>query len=120
MNWIRRSADEAGKSRVNEDWGSLTWLASKALTDCEGLTVGRVVIRKGQQNPRHSHANCREVLYLLSGHLEHEVGGEWVSLAPGDTLVVDAGVAHHARSTGEVDADMIVIYDSGERGFRKE
>ena len=96
------------------------WLANKELTGSEGLTVGRVMIKRGQQNPRHSHGNCQEILYLLAGRLEHSVGDEWVTLQPGDTIVVDAAVPHNARSVGDVDADMIVVYDSGVRHFQKE
>jgi len=117
---VFRSADAAAAQRVEEPWGSLTWLASQGLTGCPNLTVGRVVIRRGQQNPRHSHANCQEVLHLLAGRLEHEIGGQWVVMQPGDTLVVDAGVPHHARSVGETDADMVVVYDAGKRQFRPE
>ena len=120
MAYVLRRAAEAGQEKNTPDWGSLTWLASKELTGSEKLTVGRVVIRKGEHNPRHAHDNCQEILYLLAGRLKHEVGGEWVTLEPGDTLVVDAGVPHHAKSVGDVDADMIVVYDAGERHFHKE
>lgn len=115
--WRVRPAAEAEAQRVAEDWGSLNWLANAKLTGCPGLTLGRVIIKRGQHNPRHSHANCQEVLHLLAGRLDQEVGGQWVTLEAGDTLVVEAGVPHHARSVGEVDADMMVAYDSGERGF---
>lgn len=116
---IVRPAAEAEAHRVVEDWGSLNWLASAKLTGCPRLTLGRVVIKRGDHNPRHSHANCQEVLFLLAGRLEHEVGGQWVTLNAGDTLVVDAGQPHHACSVGDVDADMIVAYDAGEREFTK-
>lgn len=119
MTTVRRSV-EAEATRDAAGWGSLCWLASKALTGSERLTVGRVVIKRGQNNPRHSHANCQEILYLLAGRLEHSVGEASVTLEPGDTLVVDAGVPHNALSIGEVDADMIVVYDAGTREFRKE
>jgi quercetin dioxygenase-like cupin family protein len=113
---VRRAADAMAQSDRTA-WGSLTWLASSALAGCPNLTVGRVVIKRGEDNPRHAHANCQEILHLLAGELDHEVGGQWVRLSPGDTLVVDAGVPHHARSVGECDADMIVVYDAGQRQF---
>ncbi len=118
--WRVRSGEDAAAQAVHEPWGSLTWLASGGLTGSANLTLGRVVIRRGECNPRHSHSNCQEVLYLLAGRLEHEAGGEWVTLEAGDTLVVDAGVPHHARSVGECDAEMIVAYDAGERRFQRE
>ena len=116
---IYRSAQVQAKC-VRQGWGSLSWLAGKAVGNAQGLTLGRVVIRAGQSNPSHSHANCEEALYLLAGRLEHFVGSESVLLEPGDTLVVRAGRPHHARCIGPQDADMIVAYSSGDRDFRKE
>ena len=115
-----RRAETAAAGRVAEDWGSLTWLAGAALGNAEGITVGRVIIRSGGSNPRHGHPNCEEVLYLLSGRLEHTVGDETVILGPGDTLVVRAGVNHNAVSIGDEDADMIVAYSSGDRQIEHE
>lgn len=110
----------AGPVRIEESWGSLIWLAGKQMGNMDGLTLGRVVIRRGMSNPRHSHPNCGEVLYLLSGRLDHTIGDDRVIMEPGDTLVVPAGVPHNATSIGETDADMMVAYDSGDRQFRPE
>jgi quercetin dioxygenase-like cupin family protein len=113
-------ASEAAAARIEEDWGSLTWLAGQKLGNAEGLTLGRVVIKRGKSNPRHSHPNCEEALYLLKGRLRHTIGEESVILEPGDTIVVAAGIPHNATSLGEEDADMIVAYSAGTRGFRLE
>lgn len=112
-------AESDGK-KIVEDWGCLTWLASKKIGNAEGVTVGRVVIRKGCCNPRHTHNNCQEVLYLLKGKLEHTMGDKKTILNAGDTLVVAAGVPHNAVSIGKQDADMIVAYSSGVRDFVPE
>jgi quercetin dioxygenase-like cupin family protein len=120
MSYSVRTAAESAAATIQEDWGSLTWLASAPLGNAANMTVGRVVIRKGKSNPRHCHANCHEVLYLLAGTLEHTMGEKVTTLNPGDTLVVASNVPHNARSIGDVDADMIVVYDSGRRDFRKE
>lgn len=118
MAYAVRTAREVVAKRIEEDWGSLNWLASTAIGNAGGVTVGRVTIGAGQANPRHSHATCEEVLYLLRGRLNHSVGDESVILEAGDTLVIAAGTAHHAVSIGEGDADMIVAYSSGERDFQ--
>jgi quercetin dioxygenase-like cupin family protein len=110
-------AGEAQKHRIDETWGSLTWLASSALGNTDRLTVGRVVIKPGASNPRHYHAACEEVLTLLTGRLEHAVGGETVTLDPGDTIVIPRGVPHSARNVSHVEADMVVAYDTGRRDF---
>ena len=114
-----RTKDESDRKRITEDWGSLTWLASAEISDSD-LTVGRVVIKPGQSNPRHCHDNCEEVLYLLHGSLRHSFADESIDMQAGDTLVVPPGVMHNAINTGDIDADMIVAYSEGHRGFRKE
>ena len=111
------SASEVEESRDDHSWGSLRWLASREVGNAEGITLGRVVIRKGESNPRHSHPSCEEILYLLSGRLEHTLGDETFPLAPGDTLAIPAGVFHNAASVGDEDAEMIVAYSTGERDF---
>ncbi len=115
-----RAAHAAADARIDEDWGSLCWLASQKLGNAVGLTLGRVVIKAGRSNPRHSHSTCEEVLYLLRGELEHVVGNAVYILKAGDTLTVDAGVPHCATSIGDEDADMIVAYSSGSRDFQPE
>mgnify|MGYP000583682761 CR=1 FL=1 len=120
MTYSIRTAKESEATKINEEWGSLNWVASKATGNTKNITVGRVTIKKGQSNPRHSHSNCEEVLYLLSGQLEHSIGDETVILRAGDTLVIGPGIAHNAINIGDEDADMIVAYSSGVREFQLE
>ena len=120
MDFSVRKAAEAAAGRIDESWGSLTWLASGKIGNAEGLTVGRVVIKKGCNNPRHCHPNCEEVLTLLRGRLEHTMGEEKSILEPGDTLVVRGGIHHNALSIGDEDADMIVAYSSCDRQIEHE
>lgn len=120
MNHVLIRADQSQTSAKNESWGSLTWLAGQSVSGTQELTLGRVVILRGQSNPRHSHSNCLEALYLLHGRLEHQVGDQTVTLEAGDTLIVPAGCPHCARSIGQEDADMIVVYSSGQRNFKLE
>jgi len=117
MNKDFYTAQEAGAARREEEWGSLTWLANRQIGNAEGLTLGRVVIKRGQSNPRHAHLTCEEALYLLCGRLAHTIGEEKVILEAGDTLTIPAGVFHNAVNVGEEDADMIVVYSSGVRDF---
>lgn len=115
---VKREESEAqGKE---EPWGSLCWLASQQIGNAESLTLGRVLIKAGQSNPRHAHSACEEVLYLLSGTLEHTIGDDRYTLEPGDTIAIPRGVFHSAVSIGAEDADMIVAYSSGSRDFQLE
>ena len=120
MKYKFLSAKDAEGKKVQENWGSLTWLGNPQIGNLKDMTVGRVVIKKGHSNPRHAHGNCEELLYLLRGKLEHTMGSEKIILNPGDTLTVASGVFHNALSLGEEDADMIVCYSAGVRDFQPE
>ena len=111
---LLRAADV---ERSDEDWGSLSWVASRHVGNVEDMTLGRVVIKKGQSNPRHCHPNCEEVLYLLSGRIEHTLGDMTFILDAGDTFAVPAGVFHNGANIGDGDADMVVAYSTGARDF---
>ncbi len=119
MNYRVLRAGEAAEHCIRADWGSLRWLAGRALGNATGLTLGHVVLRPGMSNPPHRHPNCEEALYLLKGRLRHDVGDEQVVLEAGDTLVVDAALPHHAVNIGEEDAEMIVAYSSADRQFER-
>jgi type 1 glutamine amidotransferase/quercetin dioxygenase-like cupin family protein len=105
---------------INEDWGSLTWLAGRKFGNAEGLVLGRVTIKAGKSNPRHRHPKCEEVLYLLKGRLQHTLGDKTFALSAGDTITIPPGVFHDATCIGNQDADMIVVYSEGVRGFELE
>ena len=120
MEYKALDASAIKHHRVIEDWGSLTWLAGQQIGNTRGLTLGHVVIKPGESNPRHCHPNCEEVLYLMSGRLEHSVGAEKISAAAGDVFTVGPGVFHHATNTGSEDAHMIVAYSAGNREMQLE
>jgi quercetin dioxygenase-like cupin family protein len=111
---------QARRGQITEPWGSLCWTANHSLAALAGLTLGRVTLSPGHCNPRHSHPNCDEVLYVLSGTLEHSVRDAVFVLRAGDTLVIPAGVPHQARNIGAEIADTIVAYSSGQREFKLE
>ena len=98
------------------DWGTTAWCINRQAGNSETLTFGKVVIKAGQANAKHRHGNCDEILYLLSGELDHyadDMGS--ARMSPGDAIVIATGVAHYAKCLGTEDAEMIVIYSSPER-----
>lgn len=112
------TARQVEKAKRVEDWGTLRWVASKPIAGINGLTLGRVVIKKGKANPPHRHPNCDELLLLTKGKLRHVVGRKSFTLNAGDTLVIPKNAVHWAKSTGRTDAEMIVAYNSGRREFK--
>lgn len=101
-------------------WGQMSWLASKDCGNATGLTLGRVTIKAGQQNPRHCHPTCEEVLHLLSGRLIHTLANERIAMEAGDTIVIPAGVYHNAINVGSQSAEMVVAFSSAVRDFKLE
>ena len=100
------------------DWGSLAWAVNAEAGNCRTMTLGRVSIKAGQANGRHRHGNCDELLYLISGELDHyasDVGT--LRMKPGDVIVIPAGVIHNARCVSTDDAETIVIYSSAKREY---
>ena len=96
-------------------WGTLTWMVCGQLGNSRSMTVGKAVLTGGYENPRHRHPNCDEVLHVLSGHIEHDVGDETFELRTGDTLTIPAGVWHQARALGKTDAVMMICFSSADR-----
>lgn len=110
----------AENSRGDFDWGSLTWLANGDIGNARKLAMAFVTIRKGERNPRHRHNSVEEILYLLSGELEHTVGDESYRIKAGDTITIPDGVFHNAVNHGDEDARMLVVYSGAERDFEAE
>ena len=80
------------------------------------MTFGRVTIKPGKTNPIHSHPNCEEILYVLSGSIEHSLpqGGR-ATLNPGDCIVLEQGSEHQARNIGTEEAVVLVAFNSANR-----
>jgi len=75
-----------------------------------------VVIKAGCANGHHGHANCDEILHLITGQLEHYADDtKPMAMGPGDVIFIPAGIAHHAECTSDGDARMIVVYSSPRR-----
>lgn len=97
-------------------WGTLQWLVSGSGRASREMTLGRVTFKPGQANPSHFHPNCEEILFVVSGQIEHTLpGGGTTVLKPGDCIVLERGVKHHARNVGTEEAVVIVAFDSAYR-----
>lgn len=97
------------------DWGAIRWLCSSEIDADAEMTFGIVFINPGEANPRHMHPNCEEIIYLLSGKCDHQLGDEWHALEAGMMLRIPRGVDHCARNTGWEAVRMIITYSSPDR-----
>ena len=98
-----------------QSWGELSFFVNRALKNSDTMTVLQSVIKPGQQNPRHYHPNCDEVLVVVQGRIIHMVNGEMFEMRAGDVLTIPQGAMHNARNIGNDDAILIVSYNSADR-----
>ena len=96
-------------------WGRIRWSVNAELTGSQHLTVGRVEINPRSSNPRHYHPNCDEVVYLVSGRIDHLVDEEWYEMEAGDAIHVPQGVLHQGRNQADEPAILVISYNTGRR-----
>jgi quercetin dioxygenase-like cupin family protein len=96
-------------------WGRLEWMVGSGEADY-GMTFGRVTFKPGENNPAHLHPNCDEILFVVSGTIEHSIpeGGTTV-LNAGDAILLPRNKFHRARNVGKDDAVCVVVFNSAHR-----
>lgn len=97
-------------------WGRMEWLADGA---DKGVSLARMTVASGALSPAHRHANCNEVIHLLSGSTSQRRGDKWVEMKAGDTLTVYQGEPHQTRNDGSGDAVLMIAYSSGVRAYEE-
>lgn len=103
------------KQEVKYPWGSIRWMMNSAIDHESAQTFGICQINPGHHNFLHSHPNCEEILYVLSGSCEHIVGNKRVTLHAGDLIRVPVGVPHQAFVIGNEPLITVISYSSGDR-----
>lgn len=101
--------------KVELSWGRLNWLIGKQNMPEAEQTFGVVVIHPGERNPLHSHPNCEELLYVISGECEHRLGDDIVRLEPGSVIRIPRGVPHWAKCTSPEPLVAVISFSSGDR-----
>lgn len=97
------------------DWGSLTWYVSKEIGGLEDITVGKCVIKPGYSNPMHLHPNCKEILQVQEGTIIHSYEGQEIRMVKGETIIIPASILHNATNIGDDDAQLTIVFTTGER-----
>ncbi len=100
---------------VDTIWGRLAWKVGAEYMPGAESTFGTCRIEPGQRNPLHSHPNCEEILYVLSGQCEHKLGDEHINMGPGDAIRIPRGVEHWAKCIGEEPLQALIFFSSGHR-----
>ncbi len=69
----------------------------------------RVDFDPGYVAPRHTHPG-EEIIYVLEGTLEYQIGDKTVTVKPGDVLFVPAEVIHTAKNVGSGNGAELATY----------
>lgn len=69
----------------------------------------RVDFDPGYASPRHTHPG-EEIIYVIEGSLEYEIGGKAVRVKAGDVLFVPAGTVHAAKNVGSDNGAELATY----------
>jgi len=96
-------------------WGRLIWRVSAERGNSQTMTVGECIIFPGEQNGRHVHPNCDEVLYVASGRIVHSADDDLTDMQTGDIISIPSGVVHNARNVGDEDAHLLISFSSAYR-----
>lgn len=100
---------------VELSWGRLNWLIGSHNMPGADQTFGVVVIHPGQRNPLHSHPNCEELLYVISGECDHRLGDDIVQMKPGSVIRIPQGVPHWAKCTSNEPVVAVISFSSADR-----
>lgn len=69
----------------------------------------RVDFDPGYVAPSHTHPG-EEIIYVLEGTLEYQIGGKPVKVKPGDVLFVPAGTVHSVKNVGTSNGAELATY----------
>ncbi|MGH9588759.1 MAG: cupin domain-containing protein [Terracidiphilus sp.] len=97
-------------------WGHQVWMANRGLTGST-LSMTRLIVTPGKSGEAHRHPNADEVIYLIKGKVEVDVGAETFSLDATDALAIPGGLPHQIHNPGLEEAEMIISYSTGEREY---
>jgi quercetin dioxygenase-like cupin family protein len=78
-------------------------------------TLGVVEVKKGSLLPLHHHHN-EQITYILEGELEMTIGGETMTLKPGNFHVIPSNVPHSA--VAHMDCKLIDVFSPAREDYR--
>ena len=69
----------------------------------------RVDFDPGYVSPKHTHPG-EEIIYVIEGTLEYEIGGKVSTVEAGDVLFVPAGTVHWVKNVGKSNGAELATY----------
>jgi quercetin dioxygenase-like cupin family protein len=108
---------EVGAAADQTDFGSVHWAVKRDDPVDAEQTLGLATFEAGKGNVEHIHPNCEEIVYILSGGVQHTLGEQSTRLDAGDLIVVPRGVPHRLFNDGDSPARALVVFSSPDRRF---
>jgi len=95
------------KHNVNErsDFVAVLDTAVQSQTAVMTLAPGQESGERGNE-----HAQSDQVLYVIAGELEAEIGSDRATLRPGDAVIVPAGAPHRFHNAGNEPVRTLNVY----------
>ncbi len=87
----------------------LGWLSHPASTGAGRFTVLEGTFFPGKGHGFHYHAGQEELIYVVSGTVEHWIEREKRILGPGDSVFMPPGIVHATFNIGAGDAKVVAI-----------
>ncbi|WP_201835957.1 cupin domain-containing protein [Microvirga zambiensis] len=87
----------------------LGWLSHPASTGASKFTVLEGTFFPGKGHSFHYHADQEELIYVVSGTVEHWIEREKRILGPGDSVFMPPGIVHATFNIGTEDAKVVGI-----------
>ena len=87
----------------------LGWLSHPASTGASKFTVLEGTFFPGKGHGFHYHADQEELIYVVSGTVEHWIEREKRILGPGDSVFMPPGIVHATFNNGAGDAKVVAI-----------
>ena len=112
---IRRKSDTQAIESPNGNHG--TAIATPSLGAKEVSIVRQRQIRGGF-NPTHTH-DREEIMVMLEGSVTVSTSKQSIVLNVGDTVMLEAGLAHRVENTGPTDAEWLIVSQAGVKFFHE-
>jgi len=107
---------ENQREKLEFDWGSLIWHASKKLKNSTKITIGKCIIKPFKSNPLHYHPDCYEILIVEKGKILHiDENGNEILLKEGDCITIPENLAHRAKNITNKNVILTVCFSKGNR-----
>jgi len=78
--------------------------------NCSNMIMGIVSFPPGSDPGTHRHEVEEEIIYVVSGHGETNVGGKVYPLAPGVAVFTEPGVEHGVKTLGDEPLVLVSVF----------